>query len=399
MLTALATTAVLALAREPADDGWIAELLDSGPESFAPLLEDPARFRLQILVTEVRPPGEEPRLVRHGYRVDAEYFYPASAIKLFGALAALEELNALRRAGHPALDEASAIVYHPLFDDEVLERKDPSNAATGAITLAHEIRKLFLVSDNRAYNRCYEFAGQRALNERMWAAGFPSLRASHRLSEFRSVDDNQRTPYIGIETGVEQIVISERDSELDLELDEMPGLLVGSAHIRGEERVDAPMDFRHKQRVSLADLHAASLRLAGLAPPPDGARALELTPAQLVLVTEAMTLLPRESENPTYDPAEYPDDWVKYLLPGIARVVPPERIRIANKVGRAYGFSTENALVRVEGEQRAFAVTAVIYTNANETVNDGEYEYESVADPFFADLGELLARRLLVEAD
>jgi hypothetical protein len=37
-----------------------------------------------------------------------------------------------------------------------------------------------------------------------------------------------------------------------------------------------------------------------------------------------------------------------------------------------------------------FFVTAVIYTNANETLNDDTYEYEEIAFPFFAELGEYL---------
>ena len=50
----------------------------------AHLMEDPARYRLQVLVTVIAPKGAEgPRTSEHGYRVDVEYVYPASAIKTF----------------------------------------------------------------------------------------------------------------------------------------------------------------------------------------------------------------------------------------------------------------------------------------------------------------------------
>jgi hypothetical protein len=37
-----------------------------------------------------------------------------------------------------------------------------------------------------------------------------------------------------------------------------------------------------------------------------------------------------------------------------------------------------------------FFVSAVIYTNADKTLNDDVYEYDSIGFPFFAELGEYL---------
>lgn len=111
-------------------------------------------------------------------------------------------------------------------------------------------------------------------------------------------------------------------------------------------------------------------------------------------VLEAMSQYPGDSENPRYDSTEYPDHHVKYLLPGLERVVPKGRLRIYNKVGRAYGFSIENAYVVDVETGKGFFLSAVIYTNADGTLNDDEYEYEQIADPFLADLGEVVAREL-----
>jgi hypothetical protein len=112
-----------------------------------------------------------------------------------------------------------------------------------------------------------------------------------------------------------------------------------------------------------------------------------------------MTQYPRESTDPCYPVEDYPDAYSKFLLPGIRRVLPSttsgERIEITGKIGRAYGFSVENAYVRHPGTGRAVFVTAAIYTNADGVLNDDLYEYGAVADPFFADLGELVARRWL----
>ncbi|MEM9598077.1 MAG: hypothetical protein AAGD06_27685, partial [Acidobacteriota bacterium] len=178
----------------------------------------------------------------------------------------------------------------------------------------------------------------------------------------------------------------------------VPGLRVGRGYLThgdgGPRRVDGPMDFATKNRMSLRDLQRA---LAMVVRPDLGALGgpgFGLTDDQRALLLEPMYQLPRESKNPVYDPAEYTDQWVKFLLPGLERVLPKSRLRIYNKIGRAYGFSTENAYVVDTETGRGFFLAATIYTNRDGILNDDRYEYEQVADPFFADLGEAVARAL-----
>ena len=42
-----------------------------------------------------------------------------------------------------------------------------------------------------------------------------------------------------------------------------------------------------------------------------------------------------------------------------------------------------------------FLVSAVIYTNENQTLNDNTYETEKIGKPFFAELGDYFYRREL----
>lgn len=391
MLLLPACTSPRAVPRAILDDGWIeARLRESG--EFDHLLEDPARFRLQILVSEVVEDGGRPRLVRHGFRVDEEYFYPASAIKTCATISALAALDRI-----DGVDEHSPLALHPLFEDEEFEYRDETNLDDGAITVHHEIRKLFLVSDNRAYNRLYELSGHREINEAMWAAGLESVRLHHRLSEFRSVEDNRRSPEITFHVAsFENRFVPERESDLELENDgRFRRLDVGEAHVSGGERVEGPMSFRTKNAISLVDLQDLNVLL--LRPDIDlGKPGFELSDERRALLAGVMAEYPSRSENPRYSAAEYPLDWGKFLLPGLTRVVPEAELVIHNKVGRAYGFSIENALVVHRPTGRSFFCTAVLQTNANETLNDGVYEYEEVADPFFADLGEVLASSLLL---
>lgn len=395
MIAALALVPLMALGSPlaPGHDG-LAELLAAHPKRFGELLEDPAAHRLQILLTEVGTDANgHPCLVRHGYRVDKEYFYPASAIKTCAAVAALALIEELADGG-AKVSVDTPLVYHPLFDDEELEEADESNVAGGAITVRHELRKLFLVSDNRAYNRLYELVGNERLNRSMWAAGFVTTRVQHRLSEFRSRADQLRTPRVELRVDEEHTLTRPAlTSPLVLDNEGITGLDVGLAHVRGGERVAAPFSFRYKNRISLVDLqdlHIAILR-PDLAPPGKG---FDLTDANRSLLRQAMGEYAGRSENPRYDPEKYTDDWVRFFLPGLVKVVPKEHLTVYDKVGRAYGFSIENACVVDERSGRSFFLSAVLYTNPNGTVNDGEYGYETIADPFFADLGEVVARAL-----
>ena len=86
------------------DDDTLREVLLSDPR-LAPVRADPERFRAQVLVSEEAPfSGSDdvaPALVTRGFRAGAEYFYPASTIKLFVAVAACVEIQRRGEATPP----------------------------------------------------------------------------------------------------------------------------------------------------------------------------------------------------------------------------------------------------------------------------------------------------------
>ena len=125
-----------------------------------------------------------------------------------------------------------------------------------------------------------------------------------------------------------------------------------------------------------------------------GRAQFRLSEEHRTFLLQAMSQFPRESRNPVYDEEEYPDHYVKFLLPGLLRVLPEQGLKIYNKVGQAYGFTIENAYVVDEKRGRSFFLAAVIYTNQDGILNNDQYEYDEVASPFMADLGEWAARRV-----
>jgi len=375
------------------------EILASHP-GLRPVVDRAAEHRLQVVVGLVEEgDGGRPVLVQHGFRLGAEYFYPASTVKLLAAVAALERLAELRRETGLPIDLDTPLVFHPLFDDEEREETDPSNLAGGRITVRHAVRKIFLVSDNRAFNRLYELVGQDRLAGSLARAGISGTRIVHRLDEARSEADNRRYPRIDFVGDGWRHTLPERESPPLPPAPPVPGLRAGRAHVAGGELVREPFDFAPKNRFPLAALQRGLCRV--VRPDVDcGGPGFALSAADRAVLLEAMRQLPRESANPVYDPAEVPDAHVKFVLPGLRRVVPADRLEVYDKTGQAYGFTTENAYVvdrgggDEPGAHRPFFLAATLYTNADGVLNDDRYEYAEIAFPFLADLGEAAARRL-----
>ena len=121
----------------------------------------------------------------------------------------------------------------------------------------------------------------------------------------------------------------------------------------------------------------------------------ELGVAQRRFLIETLGQFPRESQNPRYDPKTHADHFCKFILPGVRKVIPAEHARVYDKLGRAYGFSIENAYVEDQRTGRGFFLAIVVYTNPNGLLNDDRYAYEKLADPFLEAVGELVTRAVL----
>jgi hypothetical protein len=375
------------------DSPLLREMLGS-QEALRLVLAAAPRYRLQVVLGLVEEPagGGRPTLVQHGFRAGAEYLYPASSVKLFAAVAALERLAELRRETGLAITADTPLVYQPLFEGEQIEDKDPSNLAGGKITVAHEIRKIFLVSDNAAFNHLYELAGPDRLAASIERAGLPGVRIVHRLSEPHTAEENLRTPRIDFLGKELTHTLPERTAEpLPPALD-MPGLRVGDAYLDGDEnRVEGPLDFAPKNRAPLAVLQRALCMV--VRPDVDcGGPGFTLTEKDRELLMRPMRRLPRESVNPRLDRAEHPDAYVKFLLPGLRRAIPAGQLRVYDKSGQAYGFTLDNAWVVDAGGGKSFFLAAALYANEDGVLNDDHYDYETIALPILADVAEAVAR-------
>lgn len=373
---------------------FIGRVLAALPAKFSRVLESAEDMRLQVLLSYVsRGRGGRPVLCRHGFRVDHEYFYPASAIKICAAIAALQKIQKLPEdlPGTEMLPRTALRVL-PVFKGDVEQAHDASNLDKGhSVNLAHDIRKLFLVSDNDAFNRLYSFVGHRSINQAMWSLGLPSTRIHHRLSVERSTEENRVCEAVVIGN---HWCSAPKRSRLQLPATcAERGIHVGSAYIDlTGKQVEEPMDFSKKNAMSLVDLQ--NVLVKALRPDIDiGTPGLELDENLRQLLLEAMVQYPSQSRNPKYDAKDYPDDYCKFFLPGLARVRPQGALRVYNKIGQAYGFSTDNSYILDIETGQSFFLSASLYTNKNGILNDDKYEYD-LAYEVFADIAEVLTRAI-----
>lgn len=326
------------------------------------------------------------------------YFYPASAIKVCAAIAALQRVQALRGAlGEGACDADSPLVIHgALAGAPGAISLDPTNARGRAVTVAHEVRKLFLVSDNDAFNRLYDFAGQAAVNRSMWTAGLRSTRVHHRLSDApvpRTAEEDALTPAVEVHPAGAHgaYCLPPQRSTLRVPLNEDAAL--GRAHFPagGGARVDAPLDCSRKNAMSLPELQDCLVKLLAPDVVPEGAPGFGLSSDHCELLREAMAQYPRASANPSYARERHPDEWCKFFLPGLRRVLEPNALRVYNKIGQAYGHTCDNAYIVDVETGRGFFLAATVYTNANGVLNDDAYEYGR-GERLLADAAEAVAR-------
>jgi hypothetical protein len=363
------------------------------------VLAAPGAHRLQILVAEpvVRRNGRV-ELVRAHLGDPQQYFYPASSIKLAGAVAALLELNRHNAAQGTAHGLDSDWSIGTAFAGDRTIDRDETNVDGGRMTLRHSLRRLLLVSDNAAYNHCLELVGQDGVNAAMWAAGLPSARLWHRLSEARTADENARTRPVEVRSGDRRDVWPARAAAAELRNDLWTDLEIGTGYLDGGKRIDQPMSFATKNAIRLQDLQDLLVMLVRPEIDLPGKAGLPgLTLPQRRFLVDTLGELPRESANPRYDPATTPDHACKFVLRGARRVVPAEFLRVYDKIGRAYGFSVENAYLEDTRTGRGLFLAIVLYTNPDGILNDDRYAYEELAEPFLDDVAETIVRAVLTE--
>ena len=360
------------------------EIIDSMGAEFPNIVSNPEKHRLQILYTQInRNQKNEPIFKTFSFGVDkSRYFYPASSTKLPIAVLAVEKARLINEIDiYDKFQILPGPVYRNGIDNDI-------TSETGYPSLAHSIRNLFIISDNSANNYLYDFLGRDFINKRLWDLSLNSTRIRHRLSIRLSDDENRFIHSMNFYD--KSKIIYKQDSQIasmPLELN-VKDYKIGKYHFFEGMKKEGPLDFSTKNFMNLEDQHELLKRIIF---PKNYAKEeqFSLSESDYKFLYREMSILPRQSDYPSFpDYDEYYDGYCKFFLYGDTKDEIPDNIKIFNKVGLAYGFAIDNAYIIDTKNNIEFLLTAVIYSNSNQTMNDDEYDYEKISIPFLASLGK-----------
>ena len=320
------------------------------------------KFEVQIILTELKKRKNGFTIHKKKFNVDKKnYFYPASSIKLPIALLTIEKINE-----NPNLNINSEF---SIKGDSIIT------------TFKKEITDLFIISSNESYNRLFEFLGQDYINKKLKQKGFKDFSIYHRLSTKES--DNLKTKEINFYRNGEINQIQKSINNKPLTKLNLKNLNKGIGFILDNELQDKSMDFSRKNYFSIEELN--NILICLFFPEVSKNKKFNLSNSQNLLIQKLMSSTPYDMG---FDKNIYPNNYNKFFIYGDKDGMINDNIY--NKVGNAYGYSIDNAYIYNKNSDRHFVLTACIYTNANNILNDNYYEYDEIGIPFLAEIGRFL---------
>lgn len=350
-----------------------------------------AEYELQIIYTQInRDAQHQPHFIQHDFRPNArQYFDPASLVKLPTAAIALEKLSHLP---HPGLTRRSPMATRVAFRCQTATPANISADSDRVNTVGNYIKRMLLASDNSAYNRLYEFVGQRQLNERLAELGFSNARIVRRFAPCDTAANRHTNP-IDFLSAAGNVVYQQPATYNPVKFPSPLGtVLKGRAQQIGGRILAKPYDFTTANHLSLQDITDILKALLWPEVTPK-LRRFNLTANEHAFLRYYLHHTPHSSGYRPYSAPSYFDAYKKYLFYGRDAHTPaiPSLI-IYNVVGMSHGYLSDVAYFADTTRHTEFLLSAVLYVNRDGIINDGVYEYNSVGFPFLKQLGQQLVQ-------
>ena len=374
----------LPVVAQPRTDPFLKRLLKDQKDSLLQhVLTHPEIYRYQFIYTQInRDTKNNPSFTNYYYQFDSlQYFNPASTVKLPLALLTLEKLHTLEKYG---VDMQTPVQIDSSYSGQTSMYKD-TTAENGMPSMAHFIKKVFLISDNVAYNRMYEFVGQQMINRRLHAMGYPDVRIIRRFVRMNE-DENRHTNGMSFITSDGKLLYKQPPAYNADAFNFSHVNKMGKAHYANDSLVQTPIDFTKANNLTL--YHLQQLLQSALFPESvDAKQRFALTAADYDFLYRYLSQYPSETDYPKYDSTIYFDSYAKFLFKSGDPRLPPY-IRVFNKVGWAYGCMTDVSYIVDFKHQIEFMLTATIYVNSDGVMNDDKYDYDTIGLPFLYQLGQ-----------
>lgn len=375
------------LSAQVKNDALLNNILAGSPDSLLQaVLSQPDTYRYQIIYTSInRDKNNKPSFKNYYLNVDAHrYFNPASVVKMPLAFLSLEKLNTMHV---PGVNKFTAMQFDSGYSGQTIMHVD-STAENVLPSIAQFIRKAFLISDNDAYNRMYEFTGQQTINRRLHGMGYPEIRITRRFMRMNS-DENRHTNPIRFikEDGAliyKQAIQYNKDS-----FDFSRVYKMGNAHYNADDSlIPAPIDFTKANNFPLEDMQQLlqSVIFPNSVP---ATKRFNLSKDDYKFLYRFLSQYPSETNFPKYDTSEYYDSYVKFFFRNSSHSM-PNGVRVFNKVGWAYGCLTDVSYVADFKNKVEFMLAITIYVNSDGILNDNKYDYETIGWPFLYKAGQTI---------
>ena len=365
----------------------LAQLMKQRPEQFQEILSHPNQYRVQIFYTQIdRDKNNIPHFREFSYRLNNnEYFYPASTVKMPLAIMALDKINSM---AIPGLTKSSTMYYDSVGARQETIYNNPY-AANGKQTIEQAIKEIFLVSDNNAANRLFEFIGQENIHKKLVEKGYNDAYIRNRLELGRTQEESRQTQAISFYDDNGSL-IHYQDAQYNRQILPNYNAFLGKGYYNSKDSlVMQPLDFSVKNRIYLNDLHHILQSVLFFDQTPKKQQ-FNLTKSDRDFLLKWMHTVPTESQYPTYDSSDYWPAYCKFMYLGAEKGNIPSNIKIFNKVGDAYGFLLDICYIVDTVNKVEFMLSAVIYCNNDGIINDSKYDYDTIGYPFYKNLGHLI---------
>ena len=347
------------------------------------ILKDKDKYEIQILYTEVsKNTLGQTEFTDFQFQLnDQKYFYPASTIKLPITVMTLSKINELRAAD-------SNISLKSKINLSLINNKKEIIVKDSITSFQNLIADVFLVSDNSASNVLIDFIGYNYFNSSMSNLGFENTYLNHKFNPDPFVDSSW------IITNIDNDTISSDENKITVSASsDISNLKKGNKRFINGEIINEPLDFFSKNRSSLTDMHNI---IKNLIYPEVTLSKFNLNVEDYDFIRYWMSRFTFEDLGAKYIGDEkFFNSYNKFFIHGMDTILNNTDIRVYNKIGQAYGTSTDSAFIKNYKEDVEFFLTATIYTNENKIINDNIYEYGETAIPFLSKLSKAIYKDLL----
>ncbi|HYH16242.1 MAG TPA: serine hydrolase [Flavisolibacter sp.] len=375
------------LQAQPKTDDLLVQILKTNTHPvMQQVLTDPMTYRCQVVYTRIdRDKNNTPSFTNYYFNYDPQlYFNPASTVKLPLALLALEKLNDLNQKG---VNKYTTILHDSSYVRQTKAYTD-STSANGLPSIAHYIKRAFLISENDPYNRLYQFVGQQTIHRSLHSKGYTGMRISRQFAGYTPEQNRHSNQVRFLDANGKTIYTQPAAYNTD-SIDFSRTILLGKAHMnRDDSLIQAPFDFTLHNNLSLVDLQQMLQSVLFPNSVPKQQR-FRLTQDDYRFLYRWLSQYPSETDYPKYDTSQFYDSYVKFFFRDSTHLMPPH-VRVFNKVGWSYGFLTDVSYVMDTKNKVEYMLTATLYVNSDGILNDGKYDYDTIGYPFLYQLGQTI---------